>query len=253
MRLEAAKDSLNYEQLLEMVSDCQWQPEHQCVRLARDREASEPILDCINAFGAEMEKLSLQRRLSGNYIHLFLVLLSHQYEAVQKIDGDSVVSGVNRIIEKIGVNLELMGIGNAYTTSFCLLLRSRIPLQWNKFCDFIERREWRISLTQHSGTMSTGTATESIYPGRVNNEPTVKNEPFEVSECSQSVSKHDEKPILSGMVAQAFANEAFAAATEKVLNDVEPEGRVEEPPQKVFPQPESNTIKKAGRWKFVFR
>ena len=254
MTASKATDIFDYERLVEMISAFQWLPEQQCIRLARDREAGEPIQECINSFAAEMGRLSLQRRLSANYIHLFLVLLSQQYEAVQKIDGDSVVSEVNRIVEMIGVNLELIGTGNAYTTAFGLLLRSRVPLQWNRFCDFIEKREWRAPLTQHSGTVSTEAVTGNIHAGGVNGEPSANTEAIKVPVHSQTMVNHNEPQIVTGMAAQAFANEAFAAAADKILYGTELEGQSEEPPLVVFNQPESDTSKKtSSKWKFGFR
>lgn len=253
MTANKATDIFDYERLVEMISAFQWLPEQQCVRLAQDREAGEPIQECINSFAAEMEKLSLQKRLSSNYIHLFLVLLSQQYEAVQKIDGDSVVSEVNRIVEMIGVNLELIGTGNAYTTAFGLLLRSRVPLQWNKFCDFIEKREWRALLTHHSSTVSTEAATNNIRAGGGDGEPSANTETTTVSVHSRPMGNHNELPPVTGMAAQAFANEAFAAAADKILNDTEPGERGEEPPQVVFNQKESDTVTKTSKWKFGFR
>ena len=253
MTTNKATDALDYELLLTMISAFQWLPEHQCVRLAQDREAGEPIHECINYFAAEVERLSLQRRLSANYIHLFLVLLTQQYEAVQKIDGDSVVSEVNWIVELIGVNLELIGTGNAYTTAFGLLLRSRVPLQWNRFCDFIEKREWRAPLTQHSGTVYTEATTGNIHAGGGNGEPSANTEAIKVPVHSQTMVNHNEPQIVTGMAAQAFANEAFAAAADKILYGTEPDEQGEEPPQVVFNQLESDTSKKTSKWKFGFR
>ncbi len=253
MTASKATDIFDYERLVEMISAFQWLPEQQCIRLAGDREAGEPIQECINSFAAEMERLSHQRRLSANYIHLFLVLLTQQYEAVQKIDGDSVVSEVNRIIEMIGVNLELIGTGNAYTTAFGLLIRSRTPVLWNRYCDFIEKREWRAPLTQHSGTVPVEAVTGNIRTGGVNGEPTANNDTIKVPVHSQTVVNYIEPPIVTGMAAQAFANEAFAAAADKILYGTEPEECDEEPPQVVFTQPESDTSKKPSKWKFGFR
>ncbi len=254
MTANKTTDIFDYERLVEMISAFQWLPEQQCVRLARDRDAGEPIQECINSFAAEMGRLSIQRRLSSNYIHLFIVLLSQQYEVVQKIDGDSVVSEVNRIVEMIGVDLLLIGTGNAYTTAFGLLIRSRTPLQWNRYCDFIEKREWRAPLTQHSSTVSTEAATGNIHAGGGNGEPNANDETIKVPVHSQTVFNHNEPPVVTGMAAQAFANEAFAAAADKILYGTELEDQGEEPPQVVFNLPESDTSKKtSSKWKFGFR
>jgi len=90
---------------------------------------------------------------------------AYQYELLQKIDGDDVVTEVNRLVETIGVDLILIGIGNAYATALVRLLRPLAPVEWNSFCEHAERYSWKISLVQggmqsRSGVTAAGFCTE---------------------------------------------------------------------------------------------
>ncbi len=153
---------LNYEQLLAMVSACQWIPERRCVRLAlesgNDALAGNPIFDCLNRFSSVIERQGMQNPLSGRTVQLLLSKSAIHYELLQRVDGDSVVTMVSRLVKNIGVNLVLIGFGNGYATALALVLRIRYPQEFNRFCDFAERQPWKIDLDSRSQTEVGGTA-----------------------------------------------------------------------------------------------
>ena len=145
--------SLSYEQLLEMISAFQWIPERKCIRLAldcdpgcRDWLTNDPVFCCLNHFTATVDRQAQQGPLSSQTIRFLMVKLAHQYTLLQKIDGDSIITEVNRLVETIGVDLVLIGIENAYATALVRLLRPLAPIEWNKFCDYAERLSWKVSL-----------------------------------------------------------------------------------------------------------
>ena len=143
---------LNYEQLLAMISDLQWIPEKNCVRLALKDHQNElsgnPVFGCLNRFCGVIERNSQQDPLTGHTVQVLLSKLATHTELIQRIDGDNVVTEVNRLVKTIGVNLVLIGFSNGFTAALALILRTRFPLEWNKFCDFAERQSWKIDMNQ---------------------------------------------------------------------------------------------------------
>jgi len=165
---------LSYEQLLEMISAYQWIPERKCLRLAlecdndfREDLLQDPVFGCLNRFTAAIERQTQQGPLEpGKTVHILLLKLVSHYQLLQQIDSDSVVTEIDRLVQVIGVDLVMIGIGNGHTTALALLLRTRAPLEWNRFCDYIERQSWKVSIDQtisHSRPgAATGTCTESL-------------------------------------------------------------------------------------------
>lgn len=147
-----AISGLDYEQLLGMVSACQWTPEKQRIRLAleghQNGSSGNPVFDCLNRFSGVVERQSHESPLIALTVQILLSKLAVQYELLQRIDGESVVTEVTRLVETIGVNLVLIGFSNGYSTALALVLRTRFPLEWNKFCDFAERQSWKINPDQ---------------------------------------------------------------------------------------------------------
>ncbi len=216
---------LSYEQLLEMISAFQWMPEQKCFRLAqeldRDKAASNRVFGCLHHYAAAIERLGQNGPLSGHKIQLFLFELVQRYEVVQRIDGDSVVNEVNRLVQAIGVDLVLIGVGNTYATAFVLLVRSRAPLEWNKFCDFVEKQDWKVPLVQAGAQSHSEMDVAGAHVELEREAPSANNE--------TTISTAAELPSsMVGGLARAFDNKEFAAYADSVLNDCRNSEQVEE-------------------------
>lgn len=214
---------LNYEQLLAMISDLQWIPEKRCIRLAlegcRDGLPNNPVFGGLNRFCSVVEGNAQQDPLTGPTVQILLSKLAMHSELIQRIDGDSVVTEVNRLVKTIGVNLVLIGFSNGYAAALALVLRTRFPLEWNKFCDFAERQSWKIDLdrvdTRSRSESGTGYRREQLQG------PVVVNDAYEPSVAPDSntrvstgsnrmteLEEEDEDDLISGPPVATATNTA---------------------------------------------
>ena len=214
---------LNYEQLLEMISDLQWIPEKRCIRLVlegyRDGLPSNPVFGGLNRFCGVIEGNPQQDPLTGHTVQILLSKLAMHSELIQRIDGDNVVTEVNRLVKTIGVNLVLIGFSNGYSTALALVLRTRFPLEWNKFCDFAERQSWKIDMNQvgsrSQSESGTGYGRDQVQGPVVVNDAHVQSAApgsnTVVSTGSNRMSEleeEDEDDLISGPVAGTTTNSA---------------------------------------------
>ncbi|ADW19268.1 hypothetical protein Despr_3138 [Desulfobulbus propionicus DSM 2032] len=213
MASKTAATDLSYEQLLEMISAFQWMPELKRLRFAldqdRDNGPGNPIYGCLHHLAPGIERMERRGSLTCHEIHLFLIELAQRYELVQQIDAKSLVTEVNRLVQTLSVDLVMLGVGNAYVTGFVLLLRSRAPIEWNRFCDYVERQEWKVNLS------TVGAQSPAPSETIINAEDDVSIEPTVTA------------PSLRGL-ARAFDNPEFAAYADSVLNGCRSHNQTEE-------------------------
>lgn len=207
-------ESLNYEQLLEMISAFQWLPDEKRFRLAlqidRNHGTGNQIFGCLLHYAAAIERLERRGALTAAEIQVFLIKLAERYELVQWVDGDSVVMEVKRLVQAIGVDIVMIGKGNAFVTAFVLVMRRAVPLEWNQFCDYVEKLEWKVPLSQSE------TQSRSDY---------VADNPCAEPVCeplvtSLPIAKPEGQPVAGNPrgLASAFENQKFAAAADAILN-----------------------------------
>ena len=209
-------DLLTYEQLLEMISAFQWIPEQKRLRfvldLERDNGPGNPIYGCFHHFAPAIERMERRGSLTCHEINLFLVELALRYELVQRIDAESVVTEVNRLVQTIGVDLVMIGVGNAYVTGLVLVMRRVASMEWNRFCDYADKQKWKVNLSQVGAQSHTVMSTAGACAAL----------------CSEALSTNDmmiehvtltEQPAPQGRgLAQVFENKEFNDYADSILN-----------------------------------
>lgn len=206
---------LSYEQLLEMVSEFQWLPEQKRLRCAvdcdRDSGPGCQVYGCLHQLAAGVERQLIHGQVPPHIIHSFLAQLVQRYTLLQRLDADSVVTEIKRLVQTVGVDLIFIGVGNAYTTAFALVARRVVPLEWNKFCDYIGKIDWKVQLTRYGTQSCTSRATDQLDVEAICDEPVVAD----ILVTDQLIYV----PPPKGGLALAFENPEFAAYADSVLGD----------------------------------
>ncbi len=210
-------ESLTYEQLLEMISAFQWLPEEKRFRLAREIDRNHgtgnQIFGCLLHYAAAIERMERRGTLNAAEIQVFLIKLAERYELVQRVDGDSVVMEVKRVVQAVGVDIVMIGKGNAFVTAFVLVLRRLVPMEWNAFCDYVEKVNWKVVLP-HAGPQSRAAAVRTGETGADQSRSTLDAGP--VTGNVQLAVETVPSPRVGGL-ALAFENQGFVDYADSIL------------------------------------